>query len=76
MLLGADARRKFLEWRLGGRVLAYVGPEDILVAIPGKNRFEPGSMFRARSGEERVRQMFDEVCASLATLKSLRESLD
>jgi hypothetical protein len=76
MLLYADTRAKFLQWRVGGRVLAYIGPEDIFVAIPGKDRFEPGSMFRSRPGEQRVRQMFDEVCASLATLRSLRESLD
>jgi uncharacterized protein DUF3137 len=76
MLLGTDTRARFLQWRQSGRVLAYIGPEDIFVAIPGKDRFEPGSMFRARPGEQRVRQMFDEVCASLATLKSLRESLD
>jgi hypothetical protein len=75
-LLGTDARRKFLEWRQGGRVMAWIGPEDAFVAIPGKNRFEPGSMFRARGGEERVRLMFDDLCASLATLRSLRASLD
>lgn len=75
MLLGAAIRRQFLEWRLGGRVLAYVGPEDVLVAIPGKNRFEPGSMFRSVPGEARARAMFDDVCASLALLKSLRASL-
>jgi hypothetical protein len=76
MLLGADVRRRFLEWRLGGRVLAYVGPEDVFVAIPGKNRFEAGSMFRARSGEARARLMFEDVRASLALLASLRASLD
>jgi hypothetical protein len=76
MRLGSEARRKFLEWRLGGKVLAYVGPEDVLVAITGKNRFEVGSMFRARLAQERVRMMFDEVRASLATLRSIKASLD
>ena len=76
LLLGADIRRRLLEWRQGGRVLAYVGPEDVFVAIPGKNRFEPGSMFRAGSGEERARRMFDDVCASLALLGSLKAGLD
>ena len=51
-------------------MFGYVGPEDAFVAAPGKNRFEPGSMFRAVSGEQRVRPMFDDVCASLATLRS------
>jgi hypothetical protein len=76
MLLGSEARRKFLEWRLGGKVLAYIGAEDVLVAIPGKNRFEVGSLFRSRPGQERVRTMFDELRASLATLRSVKASLD
>jgi hypothetical protein len=75
-LLGSEARRKLLEWRQHGRVLAWIGPDEALVAIPGRNRFEPGSMFRGRSGEERVRLMFDDLCASAATLRSLRASLD
>ena len=76
MRLGSEARRKFLEWRLGGKVHAYIGPEDVLVAIPGKNRFEVGSLFRSRPGQERVRTMFDEVRASLATLRSMKAALD
>lgn len=76
MRLGSEARRKFLEWRLGGKVLVYIGPEDVLVAITGKNRFEVGSLFRSRPGQERVRTMFDEVRASLATLRSVKASLD
>lgn len=75
-LLRTGLRRKFLEWRLGGRVMAWLGPEDALVAFVGKNRFEPGSMFRSRGGEERVRGMFDDLCASLATLRDLKASLD
>lgn len=76
LLLDGDARRALLEWRRGGRVFAYVGPKDILLAIAGPNRFEPGSMFRARSGEARARAMFDDVRASLAVLRSLKASLD
>ncbi len=75
-LLGGETRRKFLEWRRGGRVMAWVGGEDVLVAIPGNKRFEPGSMFRGRTGAERVRLMFDDLRASLATLRSLQASLD
>jgi hypothetical protein len=75
-LLGSNARRKFLDWRQAGRVLAWIGPDDALVAIPGDNRFEPGSMFRGRSAEERVRLMFDDLRASAATLSSLRADLD
>jgi hypothetical protein len=76
MLLGSEARRKFLEWRQSGKVLVYIGPEDVLVAITGKNRFEVGSLFRAKPGQGRVRTMFDEVRASLATLQSVKAALD
>ena len=75
-LLGTGARQTLLRYRLGGRVMAYVGADDILIAIPGPNRFEPGSMFRGRSAEERVRLMFDDVSAAQATLRSLRANLD
>ena len=75
MAVGSDIRRRLLELRQAGRVFAYVGPEDVLVAIWGKNRFEPGSMFRARSGEERTRLMFDDVCASLSVLRQLKAVL-
>ena len=45
------------------------------VAATGKNRFEAGSMFRSVSGEQRVRAMFDDVCAGLAVLRGLRAAL-
>ena len=75
MLVGSDVRRHLLELRQAGRVFAYVGPEDVLVAVWGKNRFEPGSMFRARSGEERTRLMFDDACASMTVLRGLKAVL-
>lgn len=75
-LAGGDVRRALLELRRHGKVYAWIGPEDALVAVWGKNRFEPGSMFRARSGEERVKLMFDDVCASLAVLRSLKRGID
>lgn len=75
-LLGTDARAKLLELRQAGRVFAYVGPEDAFVAATGKNKFEPGSMFRSRSGEERVKAMFDDVCAALSVLRGLKAALD
>jgi hypothetical protein len=76
MLIGGEIRRLLLELRQAGRVLAYVGPEDAFVAATGKNKFEPGSMFRSVSGEQRVRAMFDDVCAGLAVLKRLRAALN
>lgn len=75
MIVDGEARRILLELRQAGRVFGYVGPEDAFVAATGKDRFEPGSMFRATSGEQRVRAMFDDVCASLAMLKRLRAAL-
>lgn len=75
MMIGADARRLLLELRQAGRVFGYVGAEDAFVAVTGKNKFEAGSMFRAVSGEQRVRAMFDDVCAGLAVLKRLRAAL-
>ena len=76
MLFGSMALRGLLlRLRESGRIFAYVGPEDVLVAITGKDRFEPGSMFRSKGGEERVRLMFDDVCASLGILRELKASL-
>jgi hypothetical protein len=76
MVLDGEARRILLELRQAGRVFGYVGAEDAFVAATGKNKFEPGSMFRSTSGEQRVRAMFDDVCASLAMLKRLRAALN
>ena len=75
-LLGADVRRAMLELRQNGRVFGYVGSEDVLVAVTGKNMFEAGSMFRSRGGEERVKKMFDEVCGSLAVLRKVKAAFD
>jgi len=76
MTVGSGVRRQLLDLRQAGRAVAYLGAEDVLVAVWGKNRFEPGSMFRARSGEERTRLMFDDVCASMTLLRKLKAVLD
>jgi hypothetical protein len=75
LLFDSAFRARLLELRESGRVLIYVGPEEALVAATGKDRFEPGSMLRSRPGEERVRLMFDEVCASLELLRELKAKL-
>ena len=75
LLFDSELRALLLELRESGRVLVYAGPEEALVAVNGKDRFEPGSMFRARPGEERARRMFDDVCASLAVLRRLKAAL-
>lgn len=76
MPFGSSAlRRTLLGLCPQGRVFAYVGPEDVLVAVNAPNRFEPGTMLRSRSGEERVRLMFDDVCASLKVIEALRAAI-
>ena len=76
ILVGSDVRRTLVELRQSGRVYAWIGPEDVLVAHWGKNRFEPGGMFRSRSGAERVRLMFDDVCASMKVMRDLKRVFD
>jgi hypothetical protein len=75
LLFDSDLRARLLELRKNGRVFVYAGPDEALVAATGKDRFEPGSMLRSRPGEERVRLMFDDVCASLDLLRELRAKL-
>jgi hypothetical protein len=76
-VLGSAAlRMTLMQLRAGGKVFAYFGPTDVLVAIAGGNHFEPGSMFQSKSGEERVRLMFNDVCGSLDTVKRLLAVID
>jgi hypothetical protein len=55
-----------------GRVWGYVGPGGVLIAVAGRNLFEPGNMFRSISGTDRVRRMFEDVSFSLAILERLQ----
>jgi hypothetical protein len=75
LLFDSAFRARLLDLRKNGRVFVYAGPEEALVAATGKDRFEPGSMLRSRPGEERVRLMFDDVCASLELLRELKAKL-
>lgn len=75
LLFDTALRARLLELRKTGRVFVYAGPEETLVAVTGKDRFEPGNMLRSKPGEERVKSMFDDVCASLALLKELKARL-
>lgn len=75
LLFDTAFRARLLDLRKGGRVFVYAGPEEALVAVTGKDRFEPGSMLSARPGEERVKRMFDDVCASLDLLRELKAKL-
>ena len=75
-LVDAPLRALLLELRQSGRVFVYAGPEDALVAVWGKDRFEPGSMLRSRPAGVRVRAMFDDVRRSLDTLERLKAELD
>jgi hypothetical protein len=71
-LLGDDLRRLLLELRGAGRIWGYVGPAGVLIAVAGRNLFEPGNMFRSISGTDRVRRMFEDVSFSLAILERLQ----
>jgi hypothetical protein len=75
LLFDTAFRARLLDLRKTGRVFVYAGPEEALVAANGKDRFEPGSMLRSSPGKERVRHMFDDVCASLALLRELKAKL-
>jgi hypothetical protein len=70
--LGAEARRLLLELRESGKVFLFVGETDVLAAVTGGDVYEPGSMFKARSGEARVRLMFDDVCRAMEIVKRLK----
>ncbi|HEX8193740.1 MAG TPA: DUF3137 domain-containing protein [Allosphingosinicella sp.] len=68
----ADARRLLLDLRTRGKLFLFIGPDDVLAAIAGGDRYEPGSMFASKSGEERVRIMFDDVCQAMDIVKRLK----
>lgn len=74
-VIDADVRQMLLHLRQEGRVFAYLGGDNALVASSGSNRFEPGSMLRSTPAEERVRRMFDEVGAGMAILRRLRAAV-
>lgn len=44
-----------------GRVWLYLGGDDVIVAVAGGDRFEPGSLFKRTPGVERARTMWNEV---------------
>jgi hypothetical protein len=75
LLFDTAFRQRLLALREKGKVFVYVGAADALVAATGSDRFEPGSMLRARPGDDRVRTMVDDVCEALATLRALKAIL-
>ena len=75
ILGSSELRAKLLELRGKGRMFGYIGPEDILIADPNRNHFEPGKAGKTLTGQERAKFMFDDVCASLSTLKDLAARL-
>lgn len=72
LFANTTARRLLTELREQGRVFVYVGPEGVLVAVTGRNRYEPGSMFRSVTGEQRVRLMYEDVCGALQLVGRLQ----
>lgn len=75
LLLDPAFRRRLLDFRQSGATYAWFGPDDALLALAGKDRFEPGSMFRSRPGEERVGDMLGDVCTALSILRDLKTRL-
>ncbi len=75
LLRDPELRAHLLELRKAGRVWVFIAPDEALVAAWGKNRFEPGSMFRSVAGEERARMMFEDLRASIVTLLALKAHL-
>jgi len=78
LLFNSNLRKLLLDLGQSGRkgkVFAYFGPDGALVAAWGPDRFEPGSMFRSKQGEERAKSMFDDYCGSIAVLDQLRAML-
>ena len=75
LLIIAVAEQGLSDLRSIGRVHAWIGPEDALVAVTGRNRFEPGSLFRRKPGRDRVQSMLGDVCAALATLRQVKDRL-
>lgn len=71
-LLQREVRKQLLGLCRDGPATAYFGPEDALVAVWCRDLYEPGSMFRGRSGEERAKGMFEDLCASLALMRRLK----
>jgi hypothetical protein len=74
MFGGSEVRRLLLDLRQQGKVFLFVGPNDVLAAVHGRNRYEPGSMFSSKAGEARVRLMFDDVCAAMEIVKRLKSA--
>jgi len=68
-------RRLLLDLRAGGKVYAFLGRYNAVVAVAGANRFEPGGLIDSSGGEERVSAMVSDLCDSLVTLRKLKEHL-
>jgi hypothetical protein len=68
-------RNLLLNLRDDGKVYAFIGRYSGFVAAAGSDRFEAGSMLDATSGEDRIRDMIDDVCGALRTLRAVKEAL-
>ena len=66
-----ELRARLLELREGSPLFLQLGETEIVIAVPGSNRYEPGDMGKKISGQDRARRMFDDVCASLTLAKEL-----
>lgn len=75
LLFDSAFRARLVTLSADGHVFVFVGPDNALVAASGPDRFEPGSLLRNVKGEDRVRAMLDDVCASVALMRELKAKL-
>jgi hypothetical protein len=70
-----DLRAWLLQLRGKGALFLQIEGDEVLAAVPGPNRFEPGDMGKKLPGEDRARRMFDDLCACLTQAKELSARL-
>ena len=54
-----------------GKTWVYLGGDHVLVAVSGKDRFEPGSMFKSEPGVDRARRIWNEVDGAVGFARRL-----
>lgn len=71
-LFSPEVRSELTDFRnTVGRTWVYLGGDDVLVAISGKDRFEPGSMFKSTPPADRARAIWTEVDGAVGFARRL-----
>lgn len=77
-VLNPVVRQRFKSWRDTCQgVTAHIGGEVFAIGfnLPGRSRFEAGSMMKATPGRERVRAMWDDLESGLTQMREVRSVL-